>query len=220
MAGKAGIDLSVYSIVLYNGSNGAVYNTTVLSGSIDDEQNGYGAVAFNFGAIQNGPDAIALVGPSNNVVQFLSYEGIFMATDGPANGMVSEDFGFSGSSSSSGLSIQLQGTGTEYSDFIWVEEVTQSYNIINPNQTFSTLTITDNNLENIKLFPNPTKQLINLKADYILNYKVFNNLGQLVKKGELNIGGNAIDLSNQNAGLYFIQLSNRNKSTVKKIFKI
>ena len=46
IAGAAGIDLSCFEIVLYNGSNGASYSTTTLSGLIPDEGCGYGAIGF------------------------------------------------------------------------------------------------------------------------------------------------------------------------------
>ena len=71
--------------------------------------------------MQNGaPDGIALVDDGGTVIQFLSYEGSFDATDGPANGMTSEDIGVSESSGTSEEeSLQLSGTGTTYTDFTW-----------------------------------------------------------------------------------------------------
>ena len=39
IAGPAGTDLSGWSIVLYNGSGGAPYTTTSLSGTLPDQQN-------------------------------------------------------------------------------------------------------------------------------------------------------------------------------------
>ena len=80
IAGPAGTDLSGWSLVLYNGNGGAVYNTTDLSGVvIPDQDNGFGAAAVGYpeNGIQNGsPDGSALVGPGGVVIQFLSYEGI------------------------------------------------------------------------------------------------------------------------------------------------
>ncbi|CAN0475746.1 unnamed protein product, partial [Hapterophycus canaliculatus] len=62
VAGTAGLDLTGYSIVLYNGSNGTSYGTINLSGSIDDEGNGFGALSFPRSGIQNGgPDGFALI---------------------------------------------------------------------------------------------------------------------------------------------------------------
>ena len=82
VAGTAGLDLSNYELVLYNGSNGTSYNTMALAGMIDDESNGFGAVSFSYpsNGIQNGaPDGMALVENGTIVIQFLSYEGTFVA---------------------------------------------------------------------------------------------------------------------------------------------
>ena len=82
VAGNAGINLSNYELVLYNGANGTVYNTMSLSGVIPDESNGFGAISFSYptNGIQNGaPDGMALVQNGTNVIEFLSYEGTFTA---------------------------------------------------------------------------------------------------------------------------------------------
>lgn len=142
IAGAAGTDLTGYSIVLYNGNGGTSYNTTNLSGTIPDQSNGFGTVAVDYpsNGIQNGaPDGIALVDNNNDVVQFLSYEGSFTATNGPANGMTSVDIGVSQASSSAvNSSLQLQGEGNEDSEFNWVAvDGSNTKGNINASQTFS-----------------------------------------------------------------------------------
>ena len=123
IAGPAGTDLSGWSIVLYNGNGGAPYDTITLGESIPSVAGGFGFVelAFPVNGIQNGaPDGIALIDASGSVVQFLSYEGVFTAIDGPADGMLSEDIGIAESSATAvGSSLQLMGTGTSYEDFTW-----------------------------------------------------------------------------------------------------
>jgi len=96
VAGVAGTDLSGYSLLLYNGNGGGLYDTVALSGVIDDEGAGSGALAFFVTGIQNGsPDGLALTDPTGALVEFLSYEGVFMATDGPLAGLASTDVGVS-----------------------------------------------------------------------------------------------------------------------------
>ena len=140
VAGPAGTDLTGWSIVLYNGSGGAAYNTTSLSGTIPDLCGGFGVVVVNYGVngIQNGsPDGIALVDNSSNVVQFLSYEGTFTAVGGAADGMMSVDIGVQeGSSTPVGYSLRLTGAGTVYEDFAWSTEAPSSFGSCNPGQTF------------------------------------------------------------------------------------
>lgn len=97
LEGPSNTDLTGWSIVLYNGNDGAAYNTRLLSGSIDGTCTtlaGRGVAYFEYpgNGIQNGsPDGMALVDASGQVVEFLSYEGVVTATNGPAAGTTSTD---------------------------------------------------------------------------------------------------------------------------------
>jgi len=142
IAGPAGTDLSGWSLVLYNGKNSSSYNTKILSGIIPDQNNGFGTVSVGYptNGIQNGaPDGIALVDDTNNVVQFLSYEGVLTAANGVAAGMLSINIGVAESSSTAiGQSLQLRGSGTQYEDFIWNVASADSFDTVNSNQNFTT----------------------------------------------------------------------------------
>lgn len=140
LAGTAGINLSDYSVILYNGADGKSYDTKVLSGTIPNESNGFGTTVVNYptNGIQNGaPDGMALVfNPTNAVLYFLSYEGSFVATSGPATGMTSVDIGVSETGSEPiGLSLRLTGTGSNYPNFTWQAPSAQSPGSLNPGQT-------------------------------------------------------------------------------------
>jgi len=141
VGGPAGTDLTGWSLVLYNGNGGASYNTTNLSGSIPDLGGGFGVAVINYpsNGIQNGsPDGLALVDAGSNVVQFLSYEGTFIAVGGPADGMLSTDIGVSETGSGAvGNSLQLTGSGTTYGDFTWAGEQANTFGSVNNGQTFS-----------------------------------------------------------------------------------
>ncbi|MCZ6456475.1 MAG: multifunctional 2',3'-cyclic-nucleotide 2'-phosphodiesterase/5'-nucleotidase/3'-nucleotidase, partial [Actinobacteria bacterium] len=101
IAGPAGTSLAGWSVVLYNGNGGASYNTVNLAGTIPNQQGGFGTLSFAQAGIQNGaPDGLALVEAGSTVIEFLSYEGTFVAVGGPADGMSSVDIGVSESSSS------------------------------------------------------------------------------------------------------------------------
>ena len=141
VAGVAGTNLAGWSIVLYNGTGGGAYATLPLSGVIPDEGGGYGALSFSGPAmgIQNGsPDGLALVDGGGEVLQFLSYEGSFIATNGPASGLTSTDIGTSESSTTTaGLSLQLTGSGTGAQDFTWTTPADDSFGTLNAGQTFT-----------------------------------------------------------------------------------
>lgn len=144
IAGPAGTDLSTYTINLYNGGGnpaGESYDTTTLTGTIPDEGAGFGAVWFPISGIQNGgPDGISL---DNNgtLIQFLSYEGAFTASGGPADGLMSTDISVSETSGTpAGQSLQLIGSGTDFENFTWSVPSTASAGTINSGQTFGAAT--------------------------------------------------------------------------------
>lgn len=119
--GPAGTDVTGWTIVLYNGSGGTAYGTKVLDGLIPAGEacGGRGVVYATYpsNGIQNGsPDGFALVDAAGAVVEFLSYEGVFVATGGPAAGMSSADIGASQPASSSiGQSLQRDPAGAAWS---------------------------------------------------------------------------------------------------------
>ncbi len=121
VAGPPGTDLTGWSLVRYNGSNGSLTSTLVLSGTLPTSCTGLGVQSNPISGIQNGaPDGVALVDNMGMLIQFLSYEGDFAAVGGPADGVTSIDIGvFEPGSTPVGQSLQLSGTGSDYADFVW-----------------------------------------------------------------------------------------------------
>ncbi len=138
LAGPAGTDLSQWSLIAYNGSNGSVYDSLALEGTIPDQQHGFGTLFFSIEGLQNGsPDGLALVNSEGAVVQFLSYEGTLTAVGGPADGLESTDIGVEERSSTPvDFSLQLTGAGFSYSDFEWSGPLFKTYGAINSGQSF------------------------------------------------------------------------------------
>jgi hypothetical protein len=88
-------NLSQYTVALYNGANGAVYDSVTMNTLVRtcDATSCY--YVWQPLSIQNGaPDGIALIGPSG-LIEFFSYEGTFIAVDGGAAGVNSIDVGVS-----------------------------------------------------------------------------------------------------------------------------
>lgn len=143
VAGPAGTDLSNWSIAVYNGNGGGLSsnmspNPVPLTGIISDSGSGYGVYSKAIAGLENGaPDGLALVNASGTVVQFLSYEGSFTATAGPASGMTSTDVGVAESSTGPiGFSLQLTGgPGFVYEDFSWSGPAADSPGSLNSGQT-------------------------------------------------------------------------------------
>lgn len=129
---EAGADVSGWKIVFYNGNGGSMYDSITLSGTVSDAGNGYGFITEQQAGIQNGPDGIALVAPSNSVAEFLCYEGTFTATDGPANGQTCVDIG-AAESGSTPTDFSLQKTGCGENAF-W-KTAASTFGAINDGQT-------------------------------------------------------------------------------------
>ena len=87
-------DITGYSVVLYNGLTGARYGTDQTLTTTTPSGVGLIVIDYPSNGIQNGsPDGIALVDATGSVVEFISYEGTFVAVDGPATGMTSTNIG-------------------------------------------------------------------------------------------------------------------------------
>ena len=116
-------DPTDFDVVLYNGNGGMVYDTDALPSGGNLFSNGrYGLyiVSYPTNGIQNGnaagtqPDGIALVyngGTLPEVIEFISYEGSFIATGGPALGQTSTDIGVEESNDNTAVTESLQQDG-------------------------------------------------------------------------------------------------------------
>ncbi|MEE9293621.1 MAG: hypothetical protein V3W34_01475, partial [Phycisphaerae bacterium] len=103
--GRGGMGLFNYRLVLYNGDplHLGVYRQIVLNGEMPED--GYyvvgtlsvpniNQVVFTSGGIQDGaPDGIALIDPEGRVLEAIAYGGSFVATQGPATGVLFADIG-------------------------------------------------------------------------------------------------------------------------------
>lgn len=142
----AGETLSNYRVYLYNGSTpsaAVVYdNDLVPAGSLVTcgGQVRIATLTYPTNGIQNGPnDGIALVNPSGQVVQFISYEGAITASNGPASGRTSTNLSVSETGSDpAGRSLRLAGTGTGSASFTWQAPATATFGACNTGQTFTT----------------------------------------------------------------------------------
>ncbi|HEX2167747.1 MAG TPA: hypothetical protein VHG09_11000, partial [Longimicrobiales bacterium] len=116
ISAPGGTDLTGWSLVLYNGSNGTAYDTRTLAGSVTPSCGARGVITLDYpvNGIQNGsPDGLALVDPAGTVVELLSYEGTLVAVDGAAAGMTSTDIAVSEAGSTpAGSSLQRTGLDT------------------------------------------------------------------------------------------------------------
>lgn len=84
----------------------------------------------------------------------------------------------------------------------------------------STIVVIDNELSNLKIYPNPTNDLIFLEINnsiIVKNIKVYDLMGKLLVT--YNKRPQNISLNNYSNGLYFIKINSDKGSIIKKIVK-
>jgi hypothetical protein len=119
-------DLANVVVTFYNGGDGKTYgptggtSQTLSTFTTGSSANGFTVYSKAINGIQNGPDGLAL-SYNGTLLQFLSYGGHFTGSGGVANGVASVDIGVQeyDSTTPSGYSLGLTGTGSQYSDFSW-----------------------------------------------------------------------------------------------------
>ena len=133
LEGNAGVSLAGWRLVLYSVGSGAtqglVYGTVELSGTFGTACSATrGVLTVDVPGLQNGPtDGFALVDPSDRVIEFLSYEGAFVAGDGPAAGATATDVGVDEDPAPpSGQSLQRARNG------VWFGPAAESFGVCNP----------------------------------------------------------------------------------------
>ena len=84
--------------------------------------------------------------------------------------------------------------------------------VLTPKEVLNTNTFNDNDF---KVFPNPTKGIINIATTIQnLSYQLFSIQGSIVEKGLVK--NNQLNVSNKAKGIYFLQLSRPNKVNFMK----
>jgi len=137
IAGDGNLDLTGWSLHLYNGTNGREYKSFNLDNWSTIDSSNFGFLAIKTNGLQNGsPDGVVL-SDGVSFLQFLSYEGAFTATSGIARGLTSIDIGVIETPNTQlGLSLQLIGRGNQYSDFTWASPQNNTFGGVNFQQRF------------------------------------------------------------------------------------
>ena len=87
----------------------------------------------------------------------------------------------------------------------------------------SELSVVDNALTGVSLFPNPAQDQVTIALPSTLlgdtTFEITNNLGQVVHSFKQQVSGTSlsIDISNLSRGLYFIAINNQDQRTVEKL---
>ena len=137
LAGPAGDNVNGWVLYAYDGATGNQYLRIKLAGTFPNQQNGFGTLSFSMPGLQDGNDGIAIVTNRGVLMQFVSYEGSFVAVGAPATGAVAQNLTTSEASTAAvGTSLQLGGTASNYTGFSWQSSLVATPGARNTNQTF------------------------------------------------------------------------------------
>ena len=84
---------------------------------------------------------------------------------------------------------------------------------------FGTTLGLDNHQAQLNIFPNPTKDIVNVEGNNIHKVEVFNVLGQIVFSNEVETDHLQFDLSKKPAGFYMLRVVTNNGIITNKIIK-
>lgn len=134
-------DLSLLVVEKYNGNGGSTYGSNDVSTFTEGVTSGNFVIyslVYPSNGLQNGaPDGVAL-SYNGTLIEFLSYEGTILGVGGSADGITSTDMGVSeASTSAAGNSLQLSGSGTTSSSFIWQPSATATLGQLNNSQNLA-----------------------------------------------------------------------------------
>lgn len=113
----AGLNLSGWQLVLYNGANGQPYRSVSLSGQFGGSGGTWAESYWPVVGIQNGPDAVALLSPADRLIDFVAYEAVVVGSGGEAAGAVASLLPVSeGADTATTSSLQREGIAQSW---IW-----------------------------------------------------------------------------------------------------
>ena len=85
-----------------------------------------------------------------------------------------------------------------------------------------TLTLQDNDLETLKIYPNPVTDWLNITLDNLnldTDIAIFDINGKKIYTKKITTAINTINLSDLNAGVYLIKIQNSKKTITRRIIK-
>jgi hypothetical protein len=212
ISGNGETDLSGWSLVFYEGTNEKVYLTIDLTQTLINNILWVDVPSISFGHPKGA--AVALINNIGTVVEFLSYKGSFVAKNGPVEAanftIQSEDVSGDIGIVSADESLQKVSNPKR-----WIKQ-SPTPGIPNSNRS---LGVVKNQIEGFNVYPNPVKNgkiSISTKSSSEKNVVIYSILGSVVYQKNVRTN-ETINVHNLNTGLYFIQVEEKDKISVRKI---
>ena len=86
--------------------------------------------------------------------------------------------------------------------------------------TLSNVSVDENPLANVKLYPNPASGQMTIEADNLTSVRVYNPIGQFVMEVAANDGSAVLDLSDLQSGIYMVKVCTPTGTVVRKVVKM
>ena len=77
--------------------------------------------------------------------------------------------------------------------------------------------IVENELEDLMVYPNPTKSNLNIAAENMRRISIINTLGQVVYDAEVDSDNEVIDMAQYESGLYMVRIITDNGIAVERV---
>jgi Secretion system C-terminal sorting domain len=130
MLTPTGTNLVDWDLHLYN-ADGTTTGSQGVTGAISGTLAGFDFIIVDVVIFMQDNKGVVLVDNNGNVVQFISFGTTITATEGPADGLTSENIG---NQTLITHSLQLKGTGSSYPDFTWTTDYLSTCGMVNPDQ--------------------------------------------------------------------------------------
>jgi DNA/RNA endonuclease G (NUC1) len=194
----AGANLAGYTLALYDGAAGLTYPSGIAPMRIDSltpticPSGTRQVIVFNFpvNGLQNGsqdgasptiPDGWAIIGPDAKPVELMSYEGTFVAANGPAVNYLSTDIGKAESAAASATqSLQRAGNG------VWFGPSSNTMGACNPAEPVAPQTII--------IQDRPTPLPVGFQDQFFIGSGSHDGSGAAVGNGDVKWSSSAPDI--------------------------
>jgi hypothetical protein len=84
----------------------------------------------------------------------------------------------------------------------------------------SNVSVGENQLSNVRLYPNPTSGQLSIEADHMTTVSVFDLVGQCLIQMTAKDGQTTLDMSQLQNGIYLIKVSTTNGSVMQRVVKM
>ena len=99
--------------------------------------------------------------------------------------------------------------------------IVNGFTFYGPETTFQTWTENVNELESsLKLYPNPTANVLNVEGEGLSSVEIYNTMGQRVLTQEVNGNKALINTESLNSGVYFIRIYANDGSMLNRTFSV